>query len=144
LVTYTPKAKEITHEWYLIDAKDVPLGRLASQVAQLLMGKHKPIYTPNADTGDHVVIVNAEAVKLTANKADLEFAYRHSGYPGGLKKISFGELLRDDPEKLVKKTVGGMLPKTKLGKQMINKLHVHVGSEHTHQAQKPIQLEIKS
>ncbi len=143
MVTYTPKAKEINHEWFVVDAKDVPLGRLASQIAVLLMGKHKPIYTPNADTGDHVVVVNVKDVKLTANKADQNFSYRHSGYPGGLKKVSFSDLLKNDPEQLLTKTVKGMLPKTKLGNQMINKLHLHSGPKHNHQAQNPVVYEIK-
>jgi large subunit ribosomal protein L13 len=135
--TYSPKAGEITHAWHVIDAQDMVLGRLATQVATLLRGKHKPTYAPNMDTGDFVVIVNAEKVALTGNKREQAFHYRHSGYPGGLHRRSFGELLDKHPERLVEKTIKGMLPKTKLGRAMGKKLKVYAGPNHPHQAQQP-------
>lgn len=135
--TYSPKASEITHDWHVIDAEDLVLGRLATQAAMLLRGKHKPMYAPHMDTGDFVVIVNAAKVALTGNKRAQAFRYRHSGYPGGLRRRSFGELLDKQPERLVEKTIKGMLPKTKLGRAMGKKLKVYAGPEHPHQAQKP-------
>lgn len=135
--TYSPKASEITHDWHVIDAEDMVLGRLATQAALLLRGKHKPTYAPHMDTGDFVVIVNAAKVALTGNKREQAFRYRHSGYPGGLRKRSFGELLDKQPERLLEKTIKGMLPKTKLGRAMGKKLKVYAGPEHPHQAQKP-------
>jgi large subunit ribosomal protein L13 len=135
--TYSPKAREITHDWHVIDAEDMVLGRLATQVATLLRGKHKPTYAPHMDTGDFVVIVNAAKVALTGNKREQAFRYRHSGYPGGLHRRSFGELLAKQPERLLEKTIKGMLPKTKLGRAMGKKLKVYAGPEHPHQAQKP-------
>ncbi|HEX5119668.1 MAG TPA: 50S ribosomal protein L13 [Pseudonocardiaceae bacterium] len=135
--TYSPKAGEVTRAWHVIDAEDVVLGRLATQAATLLRGKHKPIYAPHVDTGDYVVIVNAEKVALTGNKRDQAFAYRHSGYPGGLRKRSFGEMLDTQPERLLEKTIKGMLPHNRLGRAMAAKLKVYAGPEHPHTAQNP-------
>ena len=140
--TYSPKAGEIVHAWHVIDAQDVVLGRLATQAATLLRGKHKPIYAPHVDTGDFVVIVNAEKVALTGNKREQAFAYRHSGYPGGLRKRSFGEMLDKMPERLVEKAVKGMLPKNVLGREMFGKLKVYATPDHPHAAQQPKPLPI--
>jgi large subunit ribosomal protein L13 len=135
--TYSPKPGDIQRAWHVIDAEDVVLGRLATQVATLLRGKHKPTYAPHVDTGDFVIIVNAGKVVLTGNKREQSFAYRHSGYPGGLKKRSFGELLDTKPERLLEKVVKGMLPKNKLGRAQGKKLKVYAGPEHPHAAQQP-------
>jgi large subunit ribosomal protein L13 len=140
--TYSPKPGEVDRTWHVIDAEDVVLGRLASNVATLLRGKHKPTFAPHVDTGDFVVIVNADKVVLTGNKRDQAFAYRHSGYPGGLRKQSFGELLDTKPERLLEKVVKGMLPKNKLGRAQGKKLKVYAGPEHPHAAQKPQPFEI--
>ncbi len=135
--TYSPKPGDITRAWHVIDAEDVVLGRLATEVATLLRGKHKATYAPHTDTGDFVIIVNADKVALTGNKREQKFAYRHSGYPGGLRKRSFGELLDTKPERLVEKVVRGMLPKNKLGRAQGKKLKVYAGPEHPHSAQQP-------
>jgi len=140
--TYSPKPGEVDRTWHVIDAEDVVLGRLASHVATLLRGKHKPTFAPHVDTGDFVVIVNADKVVLTGNKRDQAFAYRHSGYPGGLRKQSFGELLDSRPERLLEKVVKGMLPKNKLGRAQGKKLKVYAGPDHPHAAQKPTPFEI--
>ena len=140
--TYSPKPGEVARAWHVIDAEDVVLGRLATEVATLLRGKHKPTYAPHVDTGDFVIIVNAEKVVLTGNKRDQAFAYRHSGYPGGLRKRSFGELLDTRPERLLEKVVKGMLPKNKLGRAQGKKLKVYAGPEHPHAAQQPTPFEI--
>ena len=140
--TYSPKPGEISRQWHVIDASDVVLGRLASQTAILLRGKHKPYYAPHMDTGDFVVIVNAAKVALSGNKRETKFEYRHSGYPGGLRKRSYGELLRTRPERVVERAVRGMLPKNSLGRQMLRKLKVYGGPEHPHAAQKPQPFEI--
>jgi large subunit ribosomal protein L13 len=140
--TYSPKPGEVARAWHVIDAENVVLGRLATQVATLLRGKHKPTFAPHVDTGDFVVIVNAEKVVLTGNKRDQAFAYRHSGYPGGLSKRSFGELLDTRPDRLVEKVVKGMLPKNKLGRAQGKKLKVYAGPEHPHAAQQPTPFEI--
>jgi large subunit ribosomal protein L13 len=132
----------VARTWHVIDAEDVVLGRLASNVATLLRGKHKPTFAPHVDTGDFVVIVNADKVVLTGNKRDQAFAYRHSGYPGGLRKQSFGELLDTRPERLLEKVVKGMLPKNKLGRAQGKKLKVYAGPEHPHAAQQPKPFEI--
>ncbi|AIJ20790.1 50S ribosomal protein L13 [Amycolatopsis methanolica 239] len=126
----------------MIDAEDVVLGRLATEVATLLRGKHKPTYAPHVDTGDFVIIVNAEKVRLTGNKRDQKFAYRHSGYPGGLRKRSFGELLDTRPDRLLEKVVKGMLPKNKLGRAQAKKLKVYAGPQHPHAAQQPQPFQI--
>ncbi|GAA1207443.1 50S ribosomal protein L13 [Prauserella alba] len=140
--TYSPKPGDVTRAWHVIDAQDVVLGRLATEVATLLRGKHKPTYAPHVDTGDFVIIVNAEKVALTGNKREQKFAYRHSGYPGGLRKQSFGELLDNKPERLLEKTIKGMLPKNKLGRAMGKKLKVYAGPNHPHAAQNPQPHEI--
>ena len=140
--TYSPKPGEVARTWHVIDAEDVVLGRLASNVATLLRGKHKPTFAPHVDTGDFVIIVNAEKVVLTGNKRDQAFAYRHSGYPGGLRKQSFGDLLDTRPERLLEKVVKGMLPKNKLGRAQGKKLKVYAGPEHPHTAQQPKTFEI--
>lgn len=141
--TYTPKAGDTTRSWYVIDAADVRLGRLAVAAATLLRGKHKPTYTPNVDGGDFVIIVNAEKVSMSGNKPERTFHYRHSGYPGGLRARSLGDLLRRQPDRVVEKAIVGMLPKTKLGRQMKTKLRVYTGPDHPHTAQQPVPYEIK-
>ena len=135
--TYTPKAGEVTREWVVIDATDVVLGRLASHAAAILRGKHKPTFANHIDTGDFVVIVNAEKVALTGQKLQKKMAYRHSGYPGGLTATSYAELLEKNPVRAVEKAIRGMLPKNSLGRQQLSKLKVYVGAEHPHAAQQP-------
>lgn len=135
--TYTPKAGEVTREWVVIDATDVVLGRLASHAAAILRGKHKPTFANHIDTGDFVVIVNAEKVALTGQKLQKKMAYRHSGYPGGLTATSYAELLEKNPVRAVEKAVRGMLPKNSLGRQQLSKLKVYAGAEHPHAAQQP-------
>ncbi len=135
--TYSARAREIERHWYVVDARDQVLGRLASRVAQVLRGKHKPMFTPHLDTGDYVIVVNAAEVRLTGEKATQKFWHRHSGYPGGLKSVPFARLLTETPEKAVEKAVRGMLPKNKLGRQMATKLKVYAGPEHPHEAQQP-------
>lgn len=139
--TYAVKKKDIEHKWYLLDAEGQILGRLASQAAHMLKGKHKPIYTTHMDTGDHVVIVNAAKVVLTGNKLEQKIYYRHSNYPGGIKSISAKKLMESKPEKIIQQAVKGMLPKNTLGRQMLQKLKVYSGSEHPHTAQQPAPLE---
>jgi large subunit ribosomal protein L13 len=140
--TFSPKAADVQRQWHVIDASDVVLGRLASQAATLLRGKHKPIFAPHVDTGDFVIIVNASKVALSGNKLVDKRAYRHSGYPGGLRSIAYGDLMATSPERAVAKAVRGMLPKNTLGRQMLRKLKVYAGPEHPHQAQKPVPFEI--
>lgn len=142
--TYVAKPAEAsaTRKWWVIDAKGQPLGRLASRVAAVLRGKHKPIYQPDVDTGDFVVVVNASQVKVTGNKANDKFYYRHSGYPGAIKKEAFRHLIERRPELPIELAVKGMLPKNVLGRQMLNKLKVYGGAEHPHQAQRPEALSI--
>jgi large subunit ribosomal protein L13 len=140
--TYSPKPGEITHAWHVIDATDVVLGRLASQAAILLRGKHKAMFAPHMDTGDFVVIVNAEKVAVSGTKRDNKFVYRHSGYPGGLKQRTVGEMIDKYPDRLVEKAIKGMLPKNKLGRAMAKKLKVYAGPDHPHTAQKPVPFEI--
>jgi large subunit ribosomal protein L13 len=134
--TYSPSATEIERAWYVVDAEGLTLGRMATEVARVLRGKHKPTFTPHLDTGDHVIIVNAEKVVLTSNKADTKRVYRHSGYPGGIKSASYAELLDSKPEDAVRRTVRGMLPKNRLGRQMLRKLKVYAGPQHPHAAQR--------
>ncbi|HEY4849482.1 MAG TPA: 50S ribosomal protein L13 [Streptosporangiaceae bacterium] len=141
--TFSPKAADIQHQWHVIDASDVVLGRLASQVAILLRGKHKPIFAPHVDTGDFVIVVNAEKVALSGKKLEDKRAYRHSGYPGGLHSIAYGDLLAKHPERAVEKAVKGMLPKNSLGRSMLRKLKVYAGPDHPHEAQQPAPYEIK-
>jgi large subunit ribosomal protein L13 len=140
--TFSPKAGDVQRQWHVIDANDVVLGRLATHVAQLLRGKHKPIFAPHVDTGDFVIVVNASKVALTGNKRETKVAYRHSGYPGGLKRIGYNELLATRPERAIELAVRGMLPKNKLGRQLLSKLKVYAGPEHPHGAQQPTPFEI--
>lgn len=140
--TYTPKPGEVSQTWYVIDATDVVLGRLASHVATLLRGKHKPQFAPHVDTGDFVIVVNADKIALTGAKREQKMDYRHSGYPGGLRATSYVELLEKHPRRAVEKAVKGMLPHTTLGRQMLTKLKVYAGPEHPHQAQQPVPFEI--
>ncbi|NLN07000.1 MAG: 50S ribosomal protein L13 [Firmicutes bacterium] len=135
--TYMPQKGRIERKWYVIDAAGKPLGRLATEVARILRGKHKPIYTPHLDTGDHVIVINADQVVLTGKKAEQKFHYRHSGYPGGLKKVSYGTLLETKPERAVMLAVKGMLPHNRLGRAMLKKVRIYAGSEHPHAAQQP-------
>ena len=138
--TYSPKPSEITRAWHVVDADGLVLGRLATEVARILRGKHKPIFAPHLDTGDHVIVVNAAGLVLTSNKAQQKFAYRHSGYPGSLRATSYAELLADKPEELVRRAVRGMLPKGTLGRQQLKKLKVYAGPDHPHAAQSPTPL----
>ena len=140
--TYIPKPSEIGRKWYLVNAEGKILGRLSSRIAQILSGKDKPIYTPHLDVGDFVVVINAEKVKVTGNKEEKKIYYRHSGYPGGLKERTYQELLDKKPQDIIRKAVRGMLPKSKLGRQMFQKLKVYAGPQHPHQAQKPEQLDL--
>ena len=140
--TYTPKAPEIQRNWLLVDAQDQVLGRLASQIAQLLRGKHKPMFTPHLDTGDFVVVVNAEKVRLTGNKAEDKEYFRHSGYMGGERFIPFRTMIEKHPERVIELAVKGMLPKNNLGRLMRRKLKVYAGPEHPHAAQQPQPIEI--
>ncbi|CAB4541012.1 MAG: 50S ribosomal protein L13 [Actinobacteria bacterium] len=135
--TYSPKASELTHNWFVIDATDVVLGRLAAQAAALLRGKHKPTFAAHMDNGDFVVIINAEKVALTGSKLTKKMAYRHSGYPGGLTATSYAELLDKNPVRAVEKAIRGMLPKNSLGDAQLRKLKVYAGNEHPHEAQQP-------
>ena len=135
--TYSPRAAEVTRSWWLIDAAGLPLGRLATEVATLLRGKHKPIFAPHVDTGDFVIVVNASAVEVTSQKSQDKIYYRYSGYPGGLKAESFEHLRARRPEAVIERAVRGMLPKNKLGRHLIRKLKVYPGPDHPHQAQQP-------
>ncbi|KQS59035.1 50S ribosomal protein L13 [Geodermatophilus sp. Leaf369] len=141
--TYTPKPGDITRAWHVIDATDVVLGRLASQTAQLLRGKHKPMYALHMDVGDFVVVINAGKVALTGSKRDEKTAYRHSGHPGGLKAINVGDEIKTRPDRVIERAVKGMLPHNTLGRQMLSKLKVYAGPEHPHAAQQPQTYEIK-
>lgn len=140
--TYTVKAGEIRRKWYVVDAQDLVLGRLASEVAQILRGKKNPTYSPHMDVGDNVIIVNSDKVKLTGNKQEQKIYYRHSGYPGGLREIPYSDLMKNKSDFVVQKAVRGMLPHNRLGRQMLKKLHVYKGASHPHQAQQPEQLEL--
>jgi large subunit ribosomal protein L13 len=140
--TYSPKPGEIERQWHIIDASDVVLGRLATHTATLLRGKHKPTFAPHVDTGDYVVIINAGKVALTGNKRQTKIAYRHSGYPGGLKQVRYEDLLTKHPEKAIELAVKGMLPHNKLARQIIKKLKVYPGAAHPHAAQQPQPFEI--
>jgi large subunit ribosomal protein L13 len=135
--TFSPKPSDITRSWHVVDAEDLVLGRLSTEVARLLRGKHKPIYAPHLDTGDHVIVVNAAKVVMSAGKAGKELVYRHSGYPGGLRSQTYADLLASRPEEAVRRAVRGMLPKGTLGRQMLRKLKVYAGPAHPHAAQKP-------
>ncbi len=140
--TYTPKASEITRKWYVVDAEGLVLGRLSTEVARVLRGKHKPIFVPHLDTGDHVIVINADKVVLTSDKADKKLVYRHSGYPGGLKTQTFADAQAAKPEEAVRRAVRGMLPKNRLGRQMLTKLKVYAGPNHPHSAQQPEPLDL--
>jgi len=142
--TYVPKKGEIKRNWWMVDASDVVLGRLCTELARRLSGKSKPQYTPYLDTGDHVVVLNASKIKLTGNKLADKPYYRHTGYPGGIKSETAGQLMERHPERLIVAAVRGMLPKSKLGRAMIKKLKVYAGAEHPHQAQQPVELKIGS
>lgn len=135
--TFMPKAGQIDRKWFIVDATGKPLGRLATEVARILRGKHKPIYTPSIDTGDHVIVINADKVVLTGKKAEQKFYYRHSGYAGGIKKVSYGTLIETKPEKAVMLAVKGMLPHNILGRAMLKKIRIYRGSEHQQEAQQP-------
>jgi large subunit ribosomal protein L13 len=140
--THTPKAEEIDRQWWVVDAAGKPLGRLATELARVLRGKHKPIYTPHLDTGDFVVILNAEKVRLTGAKADQKEYFRHSGYMGGERFIPFKKMIAKHPERVIELAVKGMLPKNALGRDMYRKLKVYAGTEHPHQSQNPQPLEV--
>lgn len=142
--TYAPKLSEIQRTWFVVDADGLVLGRLASEVARILRGKHRPYFAPNIDTGDHVVVVNASKVVMTAGKAGAAMAYRHSGYPGGLSQRSYADLLTTQPEEVLRNAVRGMLPKNTLGRQMLSKLKVYAGPDHPHEAQAPEPLDLPS
>lgn len=140
--TYTPKASEIERQWYVVDAEGLTLGRMATEVARVLRGKHKPTYAPHIDTGDFVIIVNADKVVLTSGKADKKLVYNHSGYPGGISSRTYAQLLDTKPQEAVRRTVRGMIPKNRLGRAQLRKLKVYGGPTHPHAAQKPQSLEI--
>ena len=140
--TFMPKAADITRKWYVVDAEGLALGRVASQVANILRGKNKPIYTPNVDTGDFVIVINADKVVLTGKKLDQKIYYKHSGYVGGLKETKYRKLLAEKPEEALRHAVVGMLPKGPLGRQMAKKLKIYAGAEHEHAAQQPEKLEL--
>jgi large subunit ribosomal protein L13 len=140
--TFSPKPSDITRAWHVVDADGLVLGRLSTQVAAILRGKHKPIFAPHVDTGDHVIVINADKVVLTAGKADSKLSYRHSGYPGGLRSTLYADLMVERADEVVRNAVRGMLPRNRLGRQMIDKLKVYNGPEHPHAAQSPQPLEI--
>lgn len=141
--TFSAKPTDIKHDWYVVDAEGLVLGRLASQVAQILRGKHKPIYTPHMDTGDFVVVINAEKVRLTGNKAESKSYFRHTGYPGGTRTTSYKQMMDKYPERIIQKAVKGMVPHNRLGRQIMKKLKVYAGPNHEHEAQQPKPLIIK-
>ena len=140
--TFTPKPADLSHEWYVIDATDVVLGRLATQTANLLRGKNKPSFAPYADLGNHVIIINADKIALSGNKLGKNL-YQHSGFPGGLRADSYAELLKKDPARIIRAAVKGMLPKNRLAKVQLNRLHIYTSAEHPHVAQQPTVFEIK-
>ena len=142
--TFSPTPTDIQRAWHVVDAEDLVLGRLATEVARILRGKHKPIFAPHMDTGDHVIVVNAAKVVLTSDKADKKIAYRHSGYPGGLRETRYSDFMATKPEEVVRKAVKGMLPKNRLGRSMISKLKVYAGPTHPHSAQHPVPLDLAS
>jgi large subunit ribosomal protein L13 len=140
--TYSPKPADLQHSWFVVDATDLPLGRLASGLATILRGKHKPTYAPHVDGGDFVIVINAEKVAVTSDKSKTKIYYRHSGYPGGIKAETFESLRERRPEAIIERAVKGMLPKNKLGRKMLGKLKVYAGPDHPHTAQKPETLEL--
>ena len=141
--TYIPKVAEIERKWYIVDAEGQTLGRLATQIASVLRGKHKPTYTPHLDVGDYVIVVNAEKIRVTGNKHEQKFYYRHSGYPGGFRSTSLRDQLAKHPERVIETAVKGMLPHTNLGRHQLAKLKVFAGPNHPHAAQQPTKLEIR-
>ena len=141
--TYMAKASEVERKWYVIDAEGQTLGRLASEVASILRGKNKPIFTPNVDCGDHVILINVEKIQLTGNKLKDKIYYRHSHHPGGLKQRTAGEMREKYPVQMLELAIKGMLPNNTLGRQMFKKLHVYTGAEHPHQAQQPVSYELR-
>ncbi len=140
--TYSPKPDHIEHRWYVMDASGQVLGRLATEVATILRGKHKPIYATHADVGDHVIVINAEKIKVSGRKVDQKRYHRHTGYPGGLRTTAYRKLQAEHPDRIIKKAIWGMLPHNILGRQMFRKLRVYAGGEHQHAAQKPQALEV--
>ncbi len=141
--TYTPKKSEIERTWHLVDAEGLVLGRMATEIATILRGKHKATYAPHIDTGDHVIVINADKVVLTSGKAERKMVYRHTGFPGGIRSDTYGELLSKKPAEIVRQSIRGMVPKNRLGRQQMSKLQVYAGPTHPHQAQKPVPLEIE-
>lgn len=141
--TYTPKKSEIERTWHLVDAEGLVLGRMATEIATILRGKHKASYAPHIDTGDHVIVINADKVVLTSGKAQRKMVYRHTGFPGGIRSDTYGELLSKKPAEIVRQSIRGMVPKNRLGRQQMSKLQVYAGPTHPHQAQKPVPLEIE-
>jgi large subunit ribosomal protein L13 len=142
--TFTPTPTDIQRAWHVVDAEGLVLGRLSTEVARILRGKHKPIYAPHMDTGDHVIVVNASKVVLTSDKAEKKIAYRHTGYPGGLRETRYTDFLANKPEEVVRKAIKGMLPKNRLGRSMLGKLKVYAGPTHPHSAQNPVPLDLAS
>src|SRR5690606_1160914 len=140
--TYVPKESEIERKWYIVDAEDAVLGRLATEVASILRGKHKPQFTPHLDAGDYVIVVNAEKVRVTGAKENQKMYYRHSRYPGGLRSMTFNQMIEKHPERVIEAAVRGMLPKNALGRRMLRKLRVFTGPDHPHAAQQPIELNV--
>jgi large subunit ribosomal protein L13 len=140
--TFSAKPQEVKREWYVIDATDKVLGRVATEIALRLRGKHKPIYTPHVDTGDHIVVVNAEKIAVTGNKEEGKIYYRHTGYPGGIKDVNVRQLREKAPTRILESAVRGMMPKNALGREMFKKLHIYAGAEHKHHAQQPQVLEL--
>ena len=141
--TYTPKKSEIERTWHLVDAEGLVLGRMATEIATILRGKHKATYAPHIDTGDHVIVINADKVVLTSGKAQRKMVYRHTGFPGGIRSDTYGDLLSKKPAEIVRQSIRGMVPKNRLGRQQMSKLQVYAGPTHPHQAQKPVPLEIE-
>jgi large subunit ribosomal protein L13 len=140
--TFSPSGKDIDRQWFIVDAGDKVLGRLATEIARILRGKHKPVYTPHLDMGDHVVVINAQRVRVTGKKAEQKIYYRHTGYAGGIRSTPFSRMIKEHPERVLKKAVWGMLPHNSLGRQMLKKLKVYAGPEHRHTAQKPQVLDL--
>ena len=140
--TYTPRGGEIERRWYLVDAEGRTLGRVATRIAHVLRGKHKPAYTPHQDLGDHIVVINADKIRVTGNKAEKKVYYRHTGYPGGIRTTTYAQMMEKHPERILRKAVKGMLPNTPLGRRMFRKLRVYAGGEHRHGAQNPEALDL--
>ena len=140
--TFTARPEDVEHGWYVVDATGKTLGRMASEIARRLRGKHKPEYTPHVDTGDYVIVVNAAKVRVTGNKVDDKLYYRHTGYPGGLKVSNFAKLIQKDPAEIIERAVRGMLPRNPLGRAMFRKLKIYAGAEHRHEAQQPKPLAV--